>query len=61
MLIEDKTVKSVNKVLKEVSKSHEIKNIMTDNGIQFARLYEVFDYRNIYYAHTYIIFERGIN
>lgn len=33
MLIEDKTVKSVNKVLKEVLKLYEIKSIMTDNRI----------------------------
>jgi len=60
-LIEDKTVKSVNKALKEVLKEYEIKSITADNGLEFARLYEVFDYENIYYAHPYSSYERGSN
>ena len=52
-LIEDKTVKSVNKALKEVLKEYEIKSITENNGLEFARLYEVFDYEKIYYAHLY--------
>ena len=42
-LIEDKTVKSVNKALKEVLKEYEIKSITENNGLEFVRLYEVFD------------------
>ena len=60
-LIEDKTVKSVNKALKEVLKEYEIKSITENNGLEFARLYEVFDYENIYYAHPYSSYERGSN
>jgi hypothetical protein len=60
-LIEDKKVKSVNKALKEVLKEYEIKSITADNGLEFARLYEVFDYENIYYAHPYSSYERGSN
>lgn len=60
-LIEDKTVKSVNKALKEVLKEYEIKSITANNGLEFARLYEVFDYENIYYAHPYSSYERGSN
>ena len=60
-LIEDKTVKSVNRALKEVLKEYEIKSITADNGLEFARLYEVFDYENIYYAHPYSSYERGSN
>lgn len=60
-LIEDKTVKSVNKALKEVLKEYEIKSITADNGLEFARLYEVFDYEKIYYAHPYSSYERGSN
>ena len=60
-LIEDKTVKSVNKALKEVLKEYEIKSITENNGLEFARLYEVFDYEKIYYAHPYSSYERGSN
>ena len=60
-LIEDKTVKSVNKALKKVLKEYEIKSITENNGLEFARLYEVFDYENIYYAHPYSSYERGSN
>ena len=60
-LIEDKKVKSVNKALKEVLKEYEIKSITADNGLEFARLYEVFDYENIYYAHPYNSYERVSN
>lgn len=60
-LIKDKTVKSVNKALKEVLKEYEIKSITENNGLEFARLYEVFDYENIYYAHPYSSYERGSN
>ena len=60
-LIEDETVKSVNKALKEVLKEYEIKSITADNGLEFARVYEVFDYENIYYAHPYSSYERGSN
>ena len=60
-LIEDKTVKSVNKALKEVLKEYEIKSITENNSLEFARLYEVFDYENIYYAHPYSSYERGSN
>ena len=60
-LIEDKTVKSVNKALKEVIKDYEIKSITADNGSEFTRLYEVFDYEKIYYAHPYSSYERGSN
>ena len=60
-LIEDKTVKSVNKPLKEVLKEYEMKSITENNGLEFARLYEVFDYENIYYAHPYSSYERGSN
>ncbi len=60
-LIEDKTVKSVNKALKEVLKEYEIKSITENNGLEFKRLYEVFDYEKIYYAHPYSSYERGSN
>ena len=60
-LIEDKTVKSVNRALKEVLKEYKIKSITADNGLEFARLYEVFDYEKIYYAHPYSSYERGSN
>ena len=60
-LIKDKTVKSVNKALKEVLKEYEIKSITENNGLEFARLYEVFDYEKIYYAHPYSSYERGSN
>ena len=60
-LIKDKTVKSVNKALKEVLKEYEIKSITENNGLEIARLYEVFDYGNIYYAHPYSSYERGSN
>ena len=60
-LIKDKTVKSVNKALKEVLKEYEIKSITENNSLEFARLYEVFDYENIYYAHPYSSYERGSN
>lgn len=60
-LIKDKTVKSVNKALKEVLKEYEIKSITDNNGLEFARLYEVFDYEKIYYAHPYSSYERGSN
>lgn len=60
-LIPDKTSKSVNKALEEILKEYEIKSITADNGLEFARLYEVFDYENIYYAHPYSSYERGSN
>lgn len=60
-LLEDKTAKSVNKVLKELLKKYQIKSITADNGLEFARLYEVFDYENIYYSHPYCSYERGTN
>ena len=60
-LIKDKTVKSVNKALKEVLKEYEIKSITENNGLEFERLYEVFDYEKIYYAHPYSSYERGSN
>lgn len=60
-LIEDKTSNSVNNALKEIFKEYEIKSITSDNGSEFARLFEVFDYENIYYAHPYSSYERGTN
>ena len=47
--------------LKEVLKEYKIKSITADNGLEFARLYEVFDYEKIYYAHPYSSYERGSN
>ena len=60
-LIPDKTSKSVNKALEEILKKYKIKSITADNGLEFARLYEVFDYEKIYYAHPYSSYERGTN
>lgn len=60
-LIDDKTSKSVNNTLKEIFKEYEIKSITADNGREFARLFEVFDYEKIYYAHPYSSYERGSN
>lgn len=60
-LIPEKTSKAVNNTLKEILKEYDIKSITADNGLEFARLYEVFDKENIYYAHPYCSYERGSN
>ena len=60
-LITEKTSKAVNNVLKDILKEYSIKSITADNGSEFARLYEVFDRENIYYAHPYCSYERGSN
>ncbi len=60
-LIEDKTTISVNKAIKELVQSYNIKSITADNDREFARLSEVFDKNMIFYAHPYSSWQRGSN
>jgi IS30 family transposase len=60
-LIPDKTAQSVNRALASILKKHSIKSITADNGTEFNRLADVFDWNNIYYAHPYSSWERGTN
>lgn len=60
-LIPDKTARSVNRALKSILKKHSIKSITADNGTEFNRLADVFDWNSIYYAHPYSSWERGTN
>lgn len=60
-LMNDKTYISVNNEMKQILKDYPIKSITADNGSEFARLYEVFSYENIYYSHPFSSFERGTN
>lgn len=60
-LIPDKTATSVNIALQKILKSHEIKSITADNGSEFFRLFDVFPYEDIYFAHPYSSHERGTN
>lgn len=59
-LIPDKTAKSVNNAIKDLSKKYRIKSITADNGSEFMRLDEVLKC-DIYYTHPYSSFERGTN
>lgn len=60
-LIPDKSANSVNKALEGILKDYPIRSITADNGAEFSRLSEIFDPENIYYAHPYSSWERGIN
>jgi len=60
-LIPDKSASSVNVALREVLSQYDIKSITADNGSEFARLSEVFNPKQIYYAHPYSSWERGTN
>ncbi len=60
-LIPDKSASSVNQALKMILREYQINSITADNGPEFSRLADVFDPENIYYAHPYSSWERGIN
>ncbi|MGG6795584.1 UNVERIFIED_CONTAM: IS30 family transposase [Streptococcus canis] len=60
-LIPDKSASSVNKALEGILKDYQIRSITADNGTEFSRLSEIFDPKNIYYAHPYSSWERGTN
>lgn len=60
-LIPNRTTESVNSALKKILTQYQIKSITADNGVEFYRLSEVFDYDHIYFAHPYCSQERGTN
>lgn len=60
-LLPNKTADAVNTCLKNILCKYVIKSITADNGTEFARLSNVFNYNNIYYAHPYSSYERGTN
>lgn len=60
-LIPDKSAESVNRALEAILDHYEIKSITADNGTEFFKLHEVFEYEHIYYAHPYCSHERGTN
>lgn len=66
--IADKTVESVKSGLKRIFRrmgqyKKIVKSITSDNGSEFARLYELekTDGIQVYYAHPYSAYERGTN
>ena len=65
--IKSKTAEEVNKNLKKIIEEYKelapavFKSITSDNGSEFAKLREVAEYIDIYYAHPYSSFERGTN
>lgn len=59
--IPNRTAQAINEQVALLMNEFHIKSITADNGPEFFRLHEVFDYEHIYFAHPYCSHERGTN